>query len=62
MKTIELSYLLVSVSPQYLSLLTLNEKTLPIVLRDGLTWVKEEDVKEIVEAVIMENMEKRYIH
>ena len=62
METIELSYLLVSVSPQYLSLLTGNEKNVSIVLRDGFTCVNEEDVKEIVEAVIMENMNKSYIH
>ncbi|MBU8905226.1 hypothetical protein [Desertibacillus haloalkaliphilus] len=62
MQTIQLAHLIESISPRYLSLLKRKEQDFPIVLRDGLSKVKEDDVKEIIEAVIMENGKETYLH
>ncbi|MFB4163061.1 hypothetical protein ACE1TI_04280 [Alteribacillus sp. JSM 102045] len=54
MEQIQLEVLLEFMYPQGLKLLKKEERSVPIVLQDGLRDVSETDVQEIVEAVIME--------
>ncbi|WP_142302893.1 hypothetical protein [Bacillus sp. FJAT-45350] len=64
MHTVQLSYLLESVSSDsnYLSLLTGSEKSFSIVLKRNKSSLTDSDLKEIVEAVIMENTKDVYVH
>ncbi|RXI98589.1 hypothetical protein DS745_19935 [Anaerobacillus alkaliphilus] len=54
MQEIQLSSLVKSISPQWLSLLTDEELNMLIVLKHGFTNLNESDVKEIIEAAILE--------
>ncbi|OIJ12450.1 hypothetical protein BKP45_11570 [Anaerobacillus alkalidiazotrophicus] len=54
MQEIQLSSLVKSISPQWLSLLTEDELSMLIVLKHGFANLNEGDVKEIIEAAILE--------
>lgn len=62
MRQISLGHLVQHVSPNWLILLTENERTKDIVLRNGVENVKEEDVVEIMEAVISEYAKETLYH
>ncbi|SDO13771.1 hypothetical protein [Alkalicoccus daliensis] len=62
MHQITLGHLVQHVSPDWLLLLTDNERTKDIVLRNGVENVKEEDVMEIMEAVISEHASETLYH
>lgn len=62
MRQISLGHLVQHVSPNRLILLTENERTKDIVLRNGVENVKEEDVVEIMEAVISEYAKETLYH
>ncbi|MDQ0298533.1 hypothetical protein J2S78_000941 [Salibacterium salarium] len=62
MEQIQLDVLLEFLYPQALDLLKTEEKTVPIVLQDGLRDVSEADVQEIMEAVIMERGQDSIVH
>lgn len=54
MQEIQLFSLVKSISPQWLSLLTEDELNMLIVLKHGFANLNETDVKEIIEAAILE--------
>ncbi|MFB5663919.1 hypothetical protein [Alteribacillus sp. HJP-4] len=54
MEQIQLDVLLEFMYPEGLALLKEEERQVPIVLQDGLRDVDEQDVQEIIEAVLME--------
>lgn len=54
MQEIQLSSLVKSISPQWLSLLRENEQNMLIVLKHGFANLNETDVREIIEAAIQE--------
>ncbi|OIJ10900.1 hypothetical protein BKP35_12465 [Anaerobacillus arseniciselenatis] len=58
MQEIQLSSLVKSISPQWLSLLTEDEQNMLIVLKHGFANLDECDVQEIVEAAIVEQHNK----
>ncbi|MCD8502652.1 MAG: hypothetical protein LRY71_14545 [Bacillaceae bacterium] len=62
MQEIQLSNLVKSVSPQWLSLLTKSEQKMLIALKYGSSNLSENDVKEIVEAAILEHHDQRLYH
>lgn len=62
MQEIQLSSLVKSISPQWLSLLTKDELNMLIVLKHGFANLKEGDVKEIVEAAILEQHKGTIFH
>ncbi|SFQ08082.1 hypothetical protein [Salibacterium halotolerans] len=62
MEQIQLNVLLEFLYPEALELLKQEEKDTPIVLQDGLRDVKEADVQEILEAVIMEQGQHDMVH
>ena len=62
MQEIQLSSLVKSISPQWLSLLTDDEQNMLIVLKHGFADLKEADVKEIIEAAILEQHKGIYFH
>lgn len=62
MQEVQLSSLVKSVSPQWLSLLTQAEQKMLIVLKYGSANLNESDVKEIVEAAILEKHSKSLLH
>ncbi len=62
MQEIQLSSLVKSISPQWLSLLTEEELNMLIVLKHGFTNLNESDVKEIIEAAILEQHKGIFFH
>ncbi len=62
MQEIQLSSLVKAFSPQWLSLLTEDELKMLIVLKHGFANLNECDVKEIVEAAILEQHKGLRIH
>lgn len=62
MQEIQLSSLVKSISPQWLSLLTEDELNMLIVLKHGFTNLNAGDVKEIVEAAIVEQHKGSFFH
>lgn len=62
MQEIQLSSLVKAFSPQWLSLLTEDELKMLIVLKHGFANLNECDVKEIVEAAILEQHKGLLIH
>lgn len=62
MHQITLGHLVQHVSPDWLLLLTDHERTKDIVLRNGVENLKEEDVMEIMEAVISEHANETLYH
>lgn len=62
MQEIQLSNLVKSVSPKWLSLLTKSEQKMLIALKYGSSKLTESDVKEIVEAAILEQHDDRLYH
>lgn len=55
MQQIPLQDLVQTVSPQWLHLLKEEERSQWVVLRDGIQQMKEEDLAEIIEAVILQH-------
>ncbi|MCE7791423.1 hypothetical protein K8O68_03165 [Salipaludibacillus sp. CUR1] len=62
MQQISLENLVQYVSPQWLHLLKMEERSRSIVLRNGLQKLNEEDVAEIMEAVIQEYAKETLYH
>lgn len=63
MQQIQLFNLVQSVSPEWLPLLKKDEQSFTVVLQYGLQGLDEADLKEIIEAVIMEkHNEHTYYH
>ncbi len=62
MQEIQLSNLVKSISPQWLSLLTEDELNMLIVLKHGFANLDECDVKEIIEAAILEQHKGNIFH
>ncbi|QKS72090.1 hypothetical protein FLK61_36120 [Paenalkalicoccus suaedae] len=62
MQQISLGYLVQHVSPELMHLLTQDERSQNVVLRNGMTSVNQEDVMEIMEAVIQEHSKKALYH
>lgn len=62
MHQMSLGHLVQHVSPDWLLLLTEHERTKDIVLRHGVESVKEEDIMEIMEAVIAEYTKETLHH
>lgn len=62
MQEIQLSSLVKSISPEWLSLLTDDELNMLIVLRHGFANLNAGDVKEIVEAAIAEQHKGNFFH
>ncbi|PRO65401.1 hypothetical protein [Alkalicoccus urumqiensis] len=62
MHQISLGHLVEHVSPSRLYLLTESERTKYVVLRNGVENVGQEDVEEIMEAVITELAEDALYH
>ncbi|MFC4737587.1 hypothetical protein ACFO4L_13370 [Bacillus daqingensis] len=62
MHQILLGHLVEQISPAWLHLLTEEERTKDIVLRHGVDQVNEDDVKEIMEAVISEKADNTLYH
>ncbi|MFC5712818.1 hypothetical protein ACFPU1_08490 [Thalassorhabdus alkalitolerans] len=58
MEQIQLNDLLEFFSPEWISLLSVEERDVPIVLQDGLGNLEKKDLLEIVEAVIMQQGER----
>ncbi|AOM82136.1 hypothetical protein [Salisediminibacterium beveridgei] len=56
MQQLPLGNIVLSVAPDLMNLLTSEERTLDIVLRNGVETLKTSDVKEILEAVIQRSM------
>ncbi|PYZ93789.1 hypothetical protein CR194_11615 [Salipaludibacillus keqinensis] len=62
MQQMSLENLVQYVSPQWLHLLRLEERSQFIVLRNGIQKVNEHDVAEIMEAVIQEHSKETLYH
>ncbi|MBU9713724.1 hypothetical protein [Evansella tamaricis] len=62
MQQIPLANLVQYVSPKWLHLLKEEEQSQWVVLRDGIKEVNEEDLAEIVEAVIQEHQKNPFYH
>ena len=62
MQEIQLFSLVNYVSPQWLSLLTEDEQNMRIVLKHGFANLKEDDLKEIIEAAILQQQEQILYH
>ncbi|MBU9721086.1 MULTISPECIES: hypothetical protein [Bacillaceae] len=62
MQQIPLANLVQYVSPKWLHLLKEEERTQWIVLKNGIAQVDEEDLVEIVEAVIQEHQKSPFYH
>lgn len=56
MQQLPLGNIVLSVAPDLMNLLTSEERTHDIVLRNGVESLKTSDVKEILEAVIQRTM------
>ncbi|WP_018921758.1 hypothetical protein [Salsuginibacillus kocurii] len=62
MQQIQLDELLETKAPDWLTLLTEQELSMPIVLKHGFADLKQHDIQEIVEAVIMEQHTQKEYH
>ncbi|MDA3129767.1 hypothetical protein ACFPTR_11320 [Aliibacillus thermotolerans] len=62
MEQIQLQFLLEFLYPERLELLKEEELQVPVVFQDGLRNIKQKDIDEIVEAVIMEGGKDAIIH
>ncbi|WP_096189771.1 hypothetical protein [Evansella halocellulosilytica] len=62
MQQIPLANLVHHVSPEWIHLLTEQERTQWIVLRNGIQHVNETDLAEILEAVIEEHRKSPFYH
>ena len=62
MQQVPLENIVQSVSPAWLHLLKTEERAQDVVLRNGLSHLNEEDVAEIVEAVIQQWSKNTLFH
>ncbi|ADU31525.1 hypothetical protein [Evansella cellulosilytica] len=60
MQQVPLKNLVQTVSPEWLHLLKEEERSQWVVLRDGIQQVNEDDLVEIVEAVILEHQKVNF--
>ncbi|WP_280769956.1 hypothetical protein [Salipaludibacillus daqingensis] len=62
MQQMSLENLVQHVSPQWIHLLRVQERSQFIVLKNGIQTVNEDDVAEIMEAVIQEHAKETLYH
>ncbi|WP_416151528.1 hypothetical protein ACM26V_11355 [Salipaludibacillus sp. HK11] len=62
MQQVSLGNLVQHVSPQWIHLLRINEQSQYVVLRNGIQKVNQNDLTEIMEAVIQEHAKETLYH